>query len=148
MPVFAGAVLDPAFIQVIGNPLRSKPALGGKLEYETDYFGLRLSDCQIIDLLAALVLSSALDKVVPIGAGAACKASVLCQKAHAVGRADRGLFTLAVGLPKADVVRQLVRVIIKALFALLGAPDADAIFARTTPPQRAFHRRYGLFGQT
>ena len=34
---------------------------------------------------------------------------------------------LTIGLPKTDVVRQLVRVIIKTLFALLGAPNADAV---------------------
>ena len=52
--------------------------------------------------------------------------------------ADRGLFTLAVSLPKADIVEQLVNMVIKTLFALLCAPNLNTVLNEPLDNERRF----------
>ena len=84
-------------------------------------------DCQLKHLMLALVEAPALYKVVPIRSEAALEAAVLDELAEGGFCTDRGFFAFAVGLPEADVIGELVRVIIKPLFTLLRTPDPDAV---------------------
>ena len=85
--------------------------------------------------MLALVEAPALYKVVPIRSEAALEAAVLDELAEGGFCTDRGFFAFAVGLPEADVIGELVRVIIKPLFTLLRTPDPDAVL------DKSFHHK-------
>ena len=52
--------------------------------------------------------------------------------------AHGGFDAFAVRLPEADIVEQLVNVVVKPLFALLGAPNFDAVLDEPFHNERRF----------
>ena len=85
--------------------------------------GLGLIDSQLKHLVFAFIEASALYKIIPIRSKTALETAVLDELAEGGFCTDRSLFAFAVGLPEADVVGELVRVIIKTLLTLLRTPD-------------------------
>ena len=100
--------------------------------------GLGFVDSKLINLMLAFVETPAFDEIIAIGSNAALKTAVLNKLAEGSFGTDRSLFAFAVRLPKPDVVGELVRVAVKALFALLGAPDFDAVFYEPFHHKRRF----------
>ena len=74
-----------------------------------------------------LVDPTAFHQVITVGCAAALEAAVLHQLPQRGLCADGGLLALAVRLPEADIVGELVRVTVEALLALLAAPHPDAV---------------------
>ena len=91
-----------------------------------------------MDLMLALVEAASLYKIIPIGGHATSKTSSLNKLTKSSPGPDGGLLAFAVSLPKPDIVCQLVRMVIKALLAFLGAPDPDTI------SYEPFHNKWGL----
>ena len=89
--------------------------------------GLGLVDSQLKNFVLAFIEAPTLYKVIPIRSKTALETAVLDELAESGFCADRSLFAFAVSLPEADVVGELVRVVIKTLLTLLRTPDPDAV---------------------
>lgn len=111
-------------VQVGCDPLCAEPLMHILIKDCADNSGFGLIDDQLVKLMLALVQASTFYKVVTIGGIAALKAALLYKLAQRCFRADRGFLAFAVRLPEADIVGKFVGVIVKPLFALLGAPYA------------------------
>ena len=80
--------------------------------------------------MIALVDPPALYKVIAIRSNAAFETALLHKLAQGGFCADRGLFAFPVRLPETNIVREFVGMIVKALLALLCAPDLYTILGK------------------
>ena len=87
--------------------------------------GLSLVDNQLVNLVLALVVTPASNKVIAIRGKAAFEAAVLDELAQSGFSTDGSLFAFTVRLPETDIVGELIGMIIKPLLALLGTPYPD-----------------------
>ncbi len=92
-----------------------------------DDSGLGFAEGQLVNLVLALVHPPAFQKVIAIGGDATLEASILHKLPQSGFGTDGGFFAFAVRLPEADVVGELVGVIVKPLLTLLGTPNPDAV---------------------
>ena len=81
-------------------------------------------------------------EIVAIGSHSPLKAAVLYQLTQGRFGADRGLFALTVSQQEADVIGELVGMIVKPLLPLLGAPDLYAVL------DKPLHNKGGLVCDT
>ena len=88
----------------------------------------------------ALVEAPAFDEFVPDRSGAAFIVSFLHHLTETRFCTDRGFLAFAVGLPEADIVEQLIDVIVKTLFAFLRAPDLYSVLDEPFHNERRFVR--------
>ena len=114
-------------MEVFAEPLRSVALIDVFAEYEPHDLGLVLVNDQVADLAVPLVHAPALFKAVAERHGAAGVETRFRHLTEAGLDTDGGLDALAGGLPVADVVHQLVDVIVEPLLTLGGAPDLDAV---------------------
>ena len=92
-----------------------------------DHCGLRLIYDQIPNGLALLVCPALELQPVAVGHKSAAPLTILYHLAVAGSHTDCGFLTFAGSLPEANVVQELVHVVIKPLFSLPRAPDLDAL---------------------
>ena len=111
----------------MGNPLSAAAFVDVFVKDETHDFCGVLVDYKIVDLLILLVDPSLLLELVAKWYNAAGEAAVLCKLLHAGFHAHGGLDALAGCLPVADIVKQLVNMIVEPLLPLYGAPNFNTI---------------------
>ena len=117
-------------VDICSDPLGPVAFVNIFIIHDTDNGGLGLIDRQGKDLMIALVDPPALYKVIAIRGNAAFETALLHKLAQGGFCADRGLFAFPVRLPETDIVRELVGMIVKALLALLCAPDLYTILGK------------------
>ena len=114
-PSVPGRVGIIAVIQEIGDLLHTDTFFGVFIKDQSDDSGVAFIDFQIIQLMLALVQPTALDQHITERGRAAFVVPFLYHLTEAGACADRGLSTFSVSLPKADIVEQLIDMVIKAL---------------------------------
>ena len=127
VPVLAAPRPVAQLIQVGCDPLGSKPLMYIFIKDDMYHGSLGLVDSQLEKLMLLFIEPTALYEVIAIWGNTALETSVLDDLAEGGFCTDRCLFAFTVCLPETQVVGEFVRVVIKALFALLGAPDPDAV---------------------
>ena len=129
VPVLARSGPVAQAVQISGDPLCAKALVDVLLKNDTHDSGLGFIDRQIEQLVLALVQLAALYEVIAIRGNAALETAAFYQLAQGGPGTDRGLFTLTVSLPETDVIGELVGMIVKPLFPLLGTPNRIPFFA-------------------
>ena len=118
-------------VQIGGNPLGTEALMHILIKNDPHNSGLGLVDNQLVNLVLALVVSPASNKVITIRGKVAFEAAVLDELAQSGFSTDGSLFTFAVRLPEPDIVGELIGMIVKPLLTLLCTPYPDA--ARASP---------------
>ena len=114
-------------MQIVRKALCAVSLIDVFVEDQANHFRLILVDLQVQHCAVALIDAAFIYRAIAIRNCSAGVMPLLCKLPQAGFRADRGFQTLAGGLPVADVVHQLVNVIVEPLLPLHRTPDLHAV---------------------
>ena len=129
MPVLSRPGMISQAVQISGNPLSAVTLAGVLVKNQTDNGSLFLVDLQVKKLMLFLVEPSAFHQIVAVGRKAALEVTGFHKLTQTGAGTDGGFLTFPIGLPEADVIEQLVRMIVEPLLPFPGAPNLNAVLA-------------------
>ena len=138
IPSLSFACRITAIIQIIGNTQRPKAFAHCFFKHQSYDFCLIFTYAQIVHGLIFLVEPFSPDQFIPIWTLPACKKAFFGQLADTCPDPLGGFCTLASSLPVADIVGELVNMVVKTLLPFTDAPDSNAV------PCQPFHNKRRL----